>query len=228
MSGLDPDITQYSESKVPYRCGTCFFFVKEGRPCQVVNYPVKEDGCCNFWTREKQFYTGPIITPEAAAYVEGGVDNHNCESCRYLDKNKFCPVNDRFVSPDFGSCNAWSSKEEKLHKSVINKRTGKYIVNNLEIANTLEKQVKGLLGRSFFKKGQGLLIPFSNQIHTNNMQFAIDVLFLDDSNKVVHIIKSMPEGYVTPKIFLASKVLELPSGIIKNGNVLKGDILEIK
>ena len=228
MPGLDPNIAQYTESRIPFRCGTCRFFVREGHPCQVVNHPISETGCCNFWTAGKQLYSGSPITPEAAGYIEvPGIDNYACGSCRYIDKNKYCSVIDRFVNDKFGSCNLWENDKEAMTKGVKNTRTGRQIVSKLEIADTLEKQIKGLLGRSTFSKGQGLLIPFSNQIHTRGMNFAIDVLFLSQDNIVVHTIQKMDEGFVSPRIIKASKVLELPSGTIRNNNIAQGDQLEI-
>lgn len=90
-------------------------------------------------------------------------------------------------------------------------------------ATTKSQQVKGLSGRSNLKKDEGLLFVFSESakehcVWMKDMNFAIDVLWFDESKKIVESIDDLqPSTY--PQTFCPKQnvryMLEVNSGSIQ-------------
>jgi hypothetical protein len=101
-------------------------------------------------------------------------------------------------------------------------------------ADDHESRGKGLLGRSSLDSEEGLWIVLGAglwivpcpTIHTFFMKFAIDVVFLDGSNKVVKVIENMKPWRLSAWVPSAASVLELSAGVLK-GSVAVGDRLDI-
>jgi uncharacterized membrane protein (UPF0127 family) len=107
-------------------------------------------------------------------------------------------------------------------------RFGDTIIS-VEIADTEEKREQGLSGREQLAADQGLLFIFDSAdyygIWMKDMLFPIDVIWFDESMKIVTIEEHMkPESY--PKIFYPTEkslyVLELPAGYAKSHNLTIG------
>jgi len=60
---------------------------------------------------------------------------------------------------------------------------GRVLIENLEIADTFFKRLKGLLGRKGIKSNEGLLIIPCSDIHMFFMKFSIDIFFLKETGK---------------------------------------------
>lgn len=96
----------------------------------------------------------------------------------------------------------------------------------VEVADTPEERRQGLSGRNELPWGSGLFFVFdesgSHGIWMPDMQYAIDVLWLDESMQVVHIVEDMrPESY--PEVFRspapARYVLEVPAGYVASEGI---------
>ncbi|MGN0383436.1 MAG: DUF192 domain-containing protein [Eubacterium sp.] len=107
------------------------------------------------------------------------------------------------------------------------KSDSKLVCENTELANTFIKRFCGLMYRKELPEGEGLLIEPCNQIHTFNMKFAIDTIFLDKDNKIVFIDENIMPGKIRPLIKNARKVLELNSGTIAKLGLQTGEQLYI-
>ena len=99
----------------------------------------------------------------------------------------------------------------------------------IELADTPEKQVQGLSGRTMLAKNSGMFFTFSYSgnwgIWMKDMLFPIDILWLDSEFKVVGMKENAwPESY--PEAFypdaLATYVLEVNTGFIKENNIIMG------
>ena len=114
--------------------------------------------------------------------------------------------------------------------------TEKANIKDIEIyidrATTFDEQTKGLSGQQHIEDSQGLLftfdVPSKNGIWMKDMLFSIDVLWLDQDMKIVHIKKNFePSSYPmseTPDV--ASKyVLELQGGFVDKYGIELGDTL---
>ena len=72
-----------------------------------------------------------------------------------------------------------------------NKRTVEVLGVKAEVAETFAARARGLIGRSRPAKGEGLLIPRCNCIHTFFMSYAIDAVFLDSEGRVVKAVRNI-------------------------------------
>lgn len=110
---------------------------------------------------------------------------------------------------------------------IINKSTGNIIADKIKVANNPITRFIGLLNRSGLAKGEGLLIIPCKSIHSFGMKFKFDAVFLDKKNKAKYLIKSMKTGKVSPIIWSAHSVLELPEGTINSTSINLEDTLEL-
>lgn len=105
----------------------------------------------------------------------------------------------------------------------------------VELADTMEKKLKGLSGRKNLPENKGMLFVFSEpQIQTfwmKDMNFPIDIIWLRE-NVVIGFVENAPppiEGqelkiYSSPE--KADKVLEINAGLVKKWNIKTGDRVE--
>ena len=92
-------------------------------------------------------------------------------------------------------------------------------------AESFFQRLKGLIGTEFLEEGTGLLIAPCSSVHTCFMKYPIDVIFLDEYDKILHIIHSMQPYRFSPIVKGAKKVLELPAGIcFSTGTAVKDQI----
>lgn len=105
----------------------------------------------------------------------------------------------------------------------------------LEIADEERERVMGLSGRKNLKENTGLLFVFEKKdfygIWMKDMNFPIDIIWLDEDFKVVGIKENArPESY--PEVFRPSGpalyVLEANAGLVKETELKEGSIVEIK
>jgi uncharacterized membrane protein (UPF0127 family) len=108
-----------------------------------------------------------------------------------------------------------------------NLRTGKELSNNVLLADSLLKRMKGLLGRSEMPAGEALWIRPCASIHTFLMHFPIDIIFLNKRNQVIAAKKNMHPNRLTWFYPKAVSVLELPAGTLKGTDTRVGDEIEI-
>lgn len=73
-------------------------------------------------------------------------------------------------------------------------------------------RLRGLMGRPPLQPGQGLWIRPCQQVHTQFMSAAIDVVFLDAEGRVLRVLPAMRPWRVSPFLRAAREVLELAAG----------------
>lgn len=88
----------------------------------------------------------------------------------------------------------------------------KEILNQVRIADTFKLRTMGLMFRPSMGDMDGLLLEPCNSIHTFFMKFSIDVVFLNNKNKVIRIFRELPPWRITRMYFSATKVLEMDAG----------------
>lgn len=109
----------------------------------------------------------------------------------------------------------------------FNRTRNIWLVENGQVADTWWTRLRGLLGHAPLKSGEGLLLRGEKAIHTVGMSFPIDVLFLDETGQVVHLIAAMPALRASPFIARAVDVLELPAGTIAQTGTAIGDQIDL-
>jgi len=103
---------------------------------------------------------------------------------------------------------------------------GPVVCERGELATTLGKRTKGLLGRSGLDDDQGLWIP-TGSIHMWGMRFPIDVVYADREGRVGKLVRGIKRWRMS--VCLGAKVaLELPVGAIDRSGVQVGDHLVIE
>jgi uncharacterized membrane protein (UPF0127 family) len=78
------------------------------------------------------------------------------------------------------------------------------------LADTSFARLKGLIGRLRLKSSEGLWVVPSSGIHTLGVLFPLDLIYLDDSYQVIHVIEYFPTFRIAPLKIKAASVLELP------------------
>lgn len=91
---------------------------------------------------------------------------------------------------------------------VINVTTGEEILKELNIADTFVRRFMGLMGKKRLCPGFGLKIEPCSSIHTFNMRFAIDVLFVSEDHKVLEVLCAMTPGKVSSVVKGSRYVIE--------------------
>lgn len=80
------------------------------------------------------------------------------------------------------------------------------------VARTAFERMRGLIGRRPPPRGEGLLIPHCNAIHTFFMAYPIDAVFLDRDGRVVKTVRNIrPWRLFVWGGWRAAKVLETAS-----------------
>ncbi len=110
---------------------------------------------------------------------------------------------------------------------ILNKTKNTVIAEDVIIASTLFKRLKGLLGLKELKSGQALILKPCNSIHTFFMHFPIDVVFAAKDNKIVKIIPALKPFRLSGIYFSSSFAVELPAGTILSSVTEKNDSLEL-
>jgi uncharacterized membrane protein (UPF0127 family) len=78
-----------------------------------------------------------------------------------------------------------------------------------------------------FPPGQGLWIVPSRGVHTLAMRFPIDVVYLDEDRRVVHLELNLKPWRVAPVKLQTASVLELPGNTLGPSGTMIGDEVEI-
>ena len=104
-------------------------------------------------------------------------------------------------------------------------RTRRPLARRAQIARSLRERLVGLLDRSALPEGEGLVLLACHSIHTVCMRFAIDAVFVDGRWKVLRICKALPPWRMSPIVWGAAAVVELPAGATEQAQLEAGDRL---
>jgi uncharacterized membrane protein (UPF0127 family) len=111
----------------------------------------------------------------------------------------------------------------------FNRTRATYLATELMIARTHWTRFRGLMATDAarFRRGQGLWILPSHGVHTFAMRFPIDVIYLDQERNVIHMEEELKPWRVAAVRILATSVLELPTGTIRDSSTELGDRVDI-
>jgi uncharacterized membrane protein (UPF0127 family) len=107
------------------------------------------------------------------------------------------------------------------------------LTKNTWLSTTVRKadnfltRLVGLLRRTSLGPEEALWLIPSKGVHTFGMRFPIDVIFLNENNKVIDIIQDMAPNRLSRLHWSAQSILELPHGSIQKSATTVGDQLEI-
>ena len=105
-------------------------------------------------------------------------------------------------------------------------KSGKFLGENIEMANSFYTRLRGLMFAKGFGDRDGIWFQPSNSIHSFFVKIKFDVIFINSDNQVVKVYRNFKPWRLTPIIFRSSRVLELPAGTVGD-EVIPGDELEV-
>ena len=94
-------------------------------------------------------------------------------------------------------------------------------------AHTHMARLRGLLGRMRLRSDEGLWIVPCQGIHTIGLLFPIDVIYLDENQRVIHVIEHLGPFRISSIRIRSNSVLQLPTRTIYSANTQVGDQLMI-
>lgn len=106
----------------------------------------------------------------------------------------------------------------------------------LELAELPEERRMGLMGRSELAPDSGMLFDFPPEtvpsIWMRNMQIPLDLLFVDDSGKLIKVFSDVPPCPDLPcEVYRADQVLrfviEVPAGTATRLGLRSGDVIDL-
>jgi uncharacterized protein len=111
-----------------------------------------------------------------------------------------------------------------MREVTLKRENGEVVCDRCVVAANPFSRMKGLLGRSELRPGEGLLLRPASAIHTFFMRFPIDAVFLDREWRVVGIAVELAPWRTAARKG-AKAVLELPAGESARRGLRPGDLL---
>jgi len=98
----------------------------------------------------------------------------------------------------------------------------------VEIADTSEARIQGLMFRQELEKDKAMLFVFQEEgvynFHMRNVNFSLDIVWLNENKEIVFIkINALPEEEVISPDKEAKYVIEFNTGVIKSLSAGIGD-----
>jgi hypothetical protein len=106
---------------------------------------------------------------------------------------------------------------------VFNRTRQSFLSLAATVADTHLSRLAGLLGRRRLRSSEGLWVVPCQGIHTIGVLFPIDVVYLDDERRVIHLIENLGPFRVAPVRIDCASVLELPVRTIFASETRVGD-----
>jgi len=110
---------------------------------------------------------------------------------------------------------------------VFNRTRESFLGLRIARADTLTMRLRGMLGKMRLKPDDGFWLIPSRGIHTIGMLFAIDLIYLDAANRVIHLVEHLGPFRISPIRIKCASILELSSRAIYSSNTQIGDQLLI-
>ena len=110
---------------------------------------------------------------------------------------------------------------------IINYTREIIIADNAKMADTFLSRMTGLLNRTSLEDREALIITQCQSIHMVFMKFAIDVIFIDSTDRVVGLVKEIQPFCFSPLFLKAAAAIELPICSIEKTQTQLGDQLQI-
>ena len=111
---------------------------------------------------------------------------------------------------------------------LLNVTRGTTIAEDVAIADTHLKRLRGLIGRPPLGAGEALVIRPSQGIHTFFMGYPIDVAYVDADGRVIRILHSIRPYRFGPIDIRARYVIEFAAGALQGAATTEGDIVAIR
>lgn len=111
---------------------------------------------------------------------------------------------------------------------MANQDNGELIASDTRTAYSFFKRLRGLLFTEELPDGCAMHIQPCSSIHTFFMNYAIDVLYLDQHGMIVGMEEHLQPGKTGKRWPQVASVVELPIGKIKKSHTKLGHTIEFK
>lgn len=118
------------------------------------------------------------------------------------------------------------TKQRRQGYSLVNSRTSRVVVEDLEIADGFLARFAGLQLRSRLPAGKGLLLVPCSSIHTCFMRFALDLVMVNKQGGVLQVSRSVPPWRALVAPSQTHAVIEVTAGFLPE--IQTGDRLILK
>lgn len=110
---------------------------------------------------------------------------------------------------------------------VMNRSRGMELAREAWVADTRWTRLRGLLGRSPLRRGEGLILMPCRGVHTWGMRYPIDVVLVADGGRVTAVYPDLEPWRRTRFHRDARTALEVPRGTIEATNTRPGDWVRV-
>jgi uncharacterized membrane protein (UPF0127 family) len=110
---------------------------------------------------------------------------------------------------------------------VYNQTRECFLSLDVRAADTIFSRLKGLIGRLKLRSDEGIWVVPSRGVHTLGLLFPLDLIYLDEHYRVIHLVEYFPSFRIGPLKAQAESVLELPTHTIYSSQTQSGDQLVI-
>lgn len=111
---------------------------------------------------------------------------------------------------------------------VFNQTRNIPLITQGRLADTFWRRLRGLMGVTFLREEEGLILVGEKSIHTFFMKIPIDVVYVDQSYRVIRTEANMIPSRIGPFVSRSVYVLELPVGTIARTMTQVGDQLKFE
>jgi uncharacterized protein len=116
---------------------------------------------------------------------------------------------------------------EKRTYCVYNQTRECFLSLNVHAADTVISRLRGFIGKLRLEADEGIWVVPSQGVHTLGLFFPLDLIYLDENFRVIHLIEYFPSFRIGPLKVRAESVLELPTHTIYSSHTQPGDQLVI-
>jgi uncharacterized membrane protein (UPF0127 family) len=110
---------------------------------------------------------------------------------------------------------------------VYNQTRETFLSLSVTAANTMFSRLRGFIGRLKLGADEGIWLVPSRGVHTLGVLIPLDLIYLDENYRVIHLVEYFPTFRIAPLMAQAESVLELPTHTIYSSQTQLGDQLVI-
>lgn len=116
---------------------------------------------------------------------------------------------------------------ERRKYCVYNQTRECFLSLGVTAANTTLSRLRGLIGKLSLKSDEGIWVVPSSGVHTLGVFVPLDLIYLDENHRVIHLIEHFPTFRIAPLRVQSESVLELAAHTIYSSQTQVGDQLLI-
>lgn len=116
---------------------------------------------------------------------------------------------------------------ERRKYCVYNQTRECFLSLGVTAADTPLARLKGLIGKLSVRSDEGIWVVPSNGVHTLGVLVPLDLIYLDEKHRVIHLVEHFPTFRIAPLRADSDSVLELSAHTIYSSQTQVGDQLLI-